>query len=152
MPRKTPSVHCVTWSLTKLTRMRGENCIEASVNVIRRIAKTIETTVMIELAIVLSITCAICGSAREGNSASGTQALMIGKVSSADDRIIPVSPSASEMRSGRTRKPPRSAYIQFRTRIGRRVFKDRLLASVRVAAYANTGRELIKSVGEVSLC
>jgi len=31
--------------------MRGENCIEASVKVIRRIANTIETTVMIEPAI-----------------------------------------------------------------------------------------------------
>jgi hypothetical protein len=31
--------------------MRGENCIEASVKVIKRIANTIETTVMIEPAI-----------------------------------------------------------------------------------------------------
>jgi len=30
--------------------MRGENCIDASVSVISRIAKTIDTTVMIEVA------------------------------------------------------------------------------------------------------
>jgi hypothetical protein len=30
--------------------MRGENCVEARVSVIRRIAKTLDTTVMIELA------------------------------------------------------------------------------------------------------
>ena len=45
-----PSVHCVLLSRTKLTRMRGENWVEASVSVISRIAKTIDTTVMIELA------------------------------------------------------------------------------------------------------
>ncbi len=137
---------------TKLTRMRGENCIEARVNVIRRIAKTIETTVMIEPAIVLSITCAICGSAREGNSASGTQALTTGKFSSAADSIIPASPSPSEMSSGRTRNPPRSAYIQFRTRIGRRVFKASSLGFLGGAARAKSRRELIKSEREVSLC
>src|ERR1039458_3144396 len=50
VPRNTPSVHCVTRSLAKLTMMRGENCIEASVSVINRIANTMETTVIIEAA------------------------------------------------------------------------------------------------------
>jgi hypothetical protein len=50
VPRKIPSVHCVTRSLEKLTMMHGENCMEASVSVISSIAKTIETTVMIEAA------------------------------------------------------------------------------------------------------
>ena len=50
VPRKMPSVHCVTRSLAKLTMMRGENCIEASVSVISRIANTMETTVMMEAA------------------------------------------------------------------------------------------------------
>ena len=57
-----PSVHCVTRSRTKLTRMRGENCIEASVSVISRIAKTIDTTVMIEPAMPERIAKATCGS------------------------------------------------------------------------------------------
>ena len=39
--RKTPSVPCVVRSLTKLIRMRGENCVDASVSVISRIANTI---------------------------------------------------------------------------------------------------------------
>ena len=38
--------------------MRGENCMEASVSVISNIAKTIETTVMIEVAMLARITCA----------------------------------------------------------------------------------------------
>jgi hypothetical protein len=50
VPRNMPSVHCVTRSLEKLTMMRGENCIEASVSVINRIANTMETTVIIEAA------------------------------------------------------------------------------------------------------
>src|ERR1035438_5813588 len=50
VPRNTPSVHCVTRSLAKLTMIRGENCIEASVSVINRIANTMETTVIIEAA------------------------------------------------------------------------------------------------------
>src|SRR5271166_579176 len=63
---------------------------------------------------------------------------MIGKLSSADDRIIPVSPSASEIRSGRIRKPPRSAYIEFRTKIGRLVFKALSQGSSGGAARAHT--------------
>src|SRR6516165_1568693 len=76
VPRNTPSVHCVPRSRTKLTRMRGENCVEASVSVISRIAKTMETTVMMEVAMALRITCATCGSCRDGNSVAGTHALI----------------------------------------------------------------------------
>ena len=43
-------------SLTKLTMIRGENCMDANVSVISRIAKTIETTVMIEAAMPPRIT------------------------------------------------------------------------------------------------
>src|SRR5208337_3495035 len=50
VPRKMPSVHCVTRSREKLTMIRGENCIDASVNVISNIAKTIDTTVMMDVA------------------------------------------------------------------------------------------------------
>ena len=50
-----PSVHCVTRSCTKLKRMRGENCVDASVSVIRRMANTIDTTVMIEVAMLVRI-------------------------------------------------------------------------------------------------
>ncbi len=56
VPRNMPSVHCVTRSLAKLTMMRGENCIEAKVSVISRIANTMETTVMIEPAMPARIT------------------------------------------------------------------------------------------------
>ena len=51
MPRKMPRVHWVTRSWTKLTMMRGENCMEASVRVMSMMAKTMETTVMMEAAI-----------------------------------------------------------------------------------------------------
>jgi hypothetical protein len=50
VPRKIPSVHCVTRSLEKLTMMRGENCIDARVSVISRMANTMDTTVMMEAA------------------------------------------------------------------------------------------------------
>ncbi len=63
VPRKMPSVHCVTRSRAKLTMMRGENCIEASVSVISRMAKTMDTTVMMEAAMPARMTCATCGSA-----------------------------------------------------------------------------------------
>ena len=59
VPRKMPSVHWVVRSREKLIRMRGENCIDASVKVIRRIAKTIETTVIVEVAMPLRIACAV---------------------------------------------------------------------------------------------
>ena len=55
MPRNIPSVHCVPWSRTKLIRMRGENCVEANVSVISSMAKTIETTVIVEVAMALRI-------------------------------------------------------------------------------------------------
>src|SRR5271170_587381 len=55
VPRNIPSVHWVLRSLTKLTRIRGENWVEASVSVIRSIANTIDTTVMIEPAMAARI-------------------------------------------------------------------------------------------------
>jgi hypothetical protein len=51
VPRNMPRVHWVTRSLVKLTIMRGENCMEARVSVINRMAKTIDTTVIMEAAI-----------------------------------------------------------------------------------------------------
>src|SRR5208282_4541556 len=68
VPRKMPSVHCVTRSRTKLTMMRGENCIDARVRVINKMANTIDTTVMMEVAMSPKITCATCGSACEGKT------------------------------------------------------------------------------------
>ena len=56
VPRKMPSVCWVTRSRAKLTMIRGENCIDASVSVINRMANTIETTVIIEAAIAASTT------------------------------------------------------------------------------------------------
>src|SRR3974377_97299 len=50
VPRKMPSVHWVTRSREKLTMMRGENCIDARVRVMSKMAKTIDTTVMIDAA------------------------------------------------------------------------------------------------------
>src|SRR5664279_3678108 len=78
VPRKIPSVHCVPRSRTKLIRMRGENCIDASVNVINSIAKTIDTTVMVDVAMTLRMAWATWGSSREGNKATGTQPAAIG--------------------------------------------------------------------------
>src|SRR5580693_9119836 len=86
VPRKMPSVHCVTRSRAKLTMMRGENCIDARVSVISRMANTMETTVMIEAAMPARITWATCGSACEGNKTVGTQALLAGNSSSNHDR------------------------------------------------------------------
>ena len=79
----------MTRSLTKLKRIRGENCIEASVSVIRRMAKTIDTTVMIERGDRARMIWATCGSAREGNRKTGTQALSAGTVSSSDESMAP---------------------------------------------------------------
>jgi hypothetical protein len=56
VPRNMPNVHCVTRSRAKLTMMRGENCTDASVSVISRIAKTIDTTVIMEAATPARIT------------------------------------------------------------------------------------------------
>src|SRR6516164_2148586 len=85
VPRKTPSVHCVVRSLTKLIKMRGENCVDARVRVIRRIANTIDTTVIIEVATLLRIICATPGSSRDGKSVCGIQALISG-VDSSNER------------------------------------------------------------------
>ncbi len=110
-----PSVHCVIRSRTKLMRMRGENCIEASVSVISRMANTIDTTVMIEAAMPARMTCATCGSDRDGNRTCGTQAFSVGNASSAAENNAPAAPSRMAIASGRTRKPPRSAYSEART-------------------------------------
>jgi hypothetical protein len=96
-------------SRTKLIRIRGENCIEASVSVISSMAKTIDTTVMMEVAMTLRIAWATCASSREGNSVVGTQAAATGVASSTDDSTAPHKPSTTAMISGRTRKPPRKA-------------------------------------------
>ena len=74
--------------------MRGENCMEASVSVISRIAKTMETTVMMEAAMPPRMNCATCGSEWEGKSALGTMSLTTGKVSSSHERSAPAQPSA----------------------------------------------------------
>src|SRR5271157_2153707 len=119
VPRKIPSVHCVTWSLEKLTMMRGENCIEARVSVISRMANTMDTTVMMEAAIPAKMTWAPCGSACEGNRDVGTQALAAGNSSSNHDRNAPAQPSVSAIVSGRIKKPPRRLYIAWRSIKGR---------------------------------
>ena len=72
----------MTRSRAKLTRMRGENCMEASVSVISRMANTMDTTVMVEVAISLRMTCATWGSEWDGKSSLGTHALIPGKDSS----------------------------------------------------------------------
>ena len=87
--------------------MRGENCIEASVNDISNIAKTIDTTVMVEVAILLKMICATWGSLLEGKNASGIQEPKAGYVASRYDSSHPMKPSAIVMHSGLTRNPPR---------------------------------------------
>src|SRR5271166_4477677 len=119
VPRKIPRVHCVTRSLEKLTMMRGENCIDASVSVISRIANTMDTTVMMEPAIPARMTWATCGSACEGNRNVGTQALAAGTSSSNQDRNAPAQPNVKAMASGRIKKPPRRLYIAWRIINGR---------------------------------
>src|ERR1022692_2396242 len=105
VPRKIPSVHCVTRSLEKLTMMRGENCIDARVSVISRMANTMDTTVMMEAAIPARMTWATWASACVGNRTVGTQAL--------------AEPSASAIVNGRIKKPPRRLYIAWRNINGR---------------------------------
>src|ERR1019366_2662220 len=114
-----PSVHCVTRSREKLTMMRGENCIDARVSVINRMANTMDTTVMMEPAMPARMTWATCGSACEGNRVEGTQALTAGYSSSNHDSNAPAQPSDSAMVSGRTKKPPRRLYIAWRSSKGR---------------------------------
>ena len=106
-------------SLTKLIRMRGENCVDASVRVISKIANTMDTTVMIEVAMLLRITWATAGSSCEGKRVVGIQALIAGVDSSSEERKAPVAPRVKAMTNGRIRKPPRSAYITERNRIGK---------------------------------
>src|ERR1035437_1819925 len=122
VPRKMPSVHCVTRSLEKLTMMRGENCIDARVSVISRMANTMDTTVMMEAAMPARMTWATCGSACEGNRTVGTHALAAGNSSSNHDRNAPAQPSASAIVSGRTKKPPRRLYVAWRSINGRLFF------------------------------
>ena len=115
-----PRVHCVTRSCTKLTMMRGENCMEASVRVMSMMAKTMETTVMMEAAMPPRIICATCGSACEGNGAPRVQPPRAGKDSSNSESSAPAQPSARAIENGRTRKPPRRLYMARRNSNGRR--------------------------------
>src|SRR5581483_10223612 len=100
--------------------MRGENWVDASVRVISRIAKTIDTTVMIDVAMLLRMICATTGSSCDGNSVLGIQAPIDGVVSSNDDSPAPTHPRIKAITSGRIRKPPRSPYIADRSKTGRR--------------------------------
>src|ERR1035441_2175093 len=122
VPRKIPSVHWVTRSLEKLTMMRGENCMDARVSVISRMANTMDTTVMMEAAIPARMTWATCGSACEGNKDVGTQALAAGNSSSNHDRNAPAQPNATAMVSGGIKTPPRRLYIAWRSINGRLLF------------------------------
>jgi hypothetical protein len=99
--------------------IRGENCIEARVSVISKIAKTIDTTVIIEPAMPARIIWATCGSACDGKTAEGTQALAAGNSSSNHEKSAPEQPSVSAMMSGRIKKPPRRLYIARRSINGR---------------------------------
>src|ERR1035441_3154345 len=119
VPRKIPRVHCVTRSREKLTMILGENCIDARVRVISRMAKTIDTTVMMEPAMPARMTWATCGSACEGNRVDGTQALKAGYSSSNHDSSAPAQPSDRAMVSGRIKKPPRRLYMAWRSISGR---------------------------------
>jgi len=92
VPRKIPSVHCVTRSLEKLTMMRGENCMDARVSVIRRMANTMDTTVMMEAAIPARMTWRLAV-ACEGNRTVGTHALAAGNSASNHDRNAPALPT-----------------------------------------------------------
>jgi hypothetical protein len=104
----------------KPIRIRGENCVDASVSVISRMANTIDTTVMIEVAMLERITCATPGSWRDGNRTLGIHAPICGRASSSEENTAPAIPKITAMTSGRMRKPPRSAYIAERKRTGRR--------------------------------
>ena len=89
--------------------MRGENCVEASVSVIKSIAKTIDTTVIVEVAMLVRMACATCGSACDGNNSLGTKLRIAGNLSSNSERSAPQIPKVSAIASGRRRNPPRSA-------------------------------------------
>src|SRR6516164_1552687 len=100
--------------------MRDENCVDARVRVIRRIANTIDTTVIIEVATLLRIICATPGSSCEGKRVCGIQALIAGTDSSNDESTAPMAPKTTAMANGRIRKPPRSEYTAERNTTGRR--------------------------------
>jgi hypothetical protein len=105
--------------------MRGENCVDARVRVIRRIANTIDTTVIIEVATLLRIVCATPGSSREGKRVCGIQALISGVDSSSDESTAPTTPKTTAIANGRIRKPPRSAYIAERNiTVGAQAFRS----------------------------
>ena len=84
--------------------------MDASVSVISRMAKTIDTTVMIDAAIPARMICATCGSACEGKIALGAQSFSQGISWSSHDRRAPEQPNPRTIISGRTRKPPRRLY------------------------------------------
>src|SRR5271166_945858 len=84
-------------------------------------ANTIETTVIVEVAMLVRMACATCGSACEGNSASGTNERISGKRSSNAEIVAPATPRAITIRNGRTRKPPRKLYATDWYRIGSRL-------------------------------
>src|SRR5208337_5345974 len=114
--------------------MRGENWVEARVRVISRIAKTIETTVMVEVAIVVRMACATWGSDCEGKSACGTNARISGNCSSSADRTAPVVPSASAISNGRMRNPPRRLYAADWTSTGSRLSIPKVSGSTGAAS------------------
>src|ERR1035437_1423964 len=95
----------------KLVMIRGENCIEAKVSVISRIAKTIETTVIMADAMVLKMSRAMSGSDLDGNRIVGIQAFIGGTHSSKCDNKAPATPRAMAKIRGRTKNPPRSLYL-----------------------------------------
>ena len=96
--------------------------MEANVRVINKMAKTMETTVMIEAAMPPKMICATCGSACEGKRVRGTQAENAGKVSSTQDNSAPDVPKARAIVRGRIRNPPRRLYLMCRTHSGKRAF------------------------------
>jgi len=89
-----------------------------SVSVISMIANTIDTTVMIEVAMLLRIICATPGSSREGKRIFGTHALIAGAASSSHDSTAPAVPRNRAIIKGRIRNPPRRAYIAERKSAG----------------------------------
>lgn len=88
--------------------------------VISNIANTIDTTVIIEVAMLLRMICATPGSCCDGNSTVGIQLLTSLNDSSKDESKAPTVPSTSAIVSGRMRKPPRKAYSAERNSDGRR--------------------------------
>ncbi len=105
-----PRVCWVTLSRTKLIMMRGENCVDASVNVINRMANTIDTTVIMAVAILLSTSWATAGSCVVGKSMVGIQCRMFGYHSSKVDKYIPAAPINKAITNGRIRNPTRKSF------------------------------------------